>query len=388
MTDDTHNDDQEAPEFEEDPFDDVEREVRRESGDATDDTDDGPGVAAQIGAAWRSLYARLAAGWVAFRHEFNTEKYRTEVERRKPARPSEAADQHAAASLAESLVSTIAGAVVGLTITLSQILPFSTAFFKGLLRAGYRGLCKSTSADAIMHVADGNRIKHVPVVWDHETQRYELAAADEEAMFWNASSEGRNEYRTIGNVPAVWAASEANELGSHVQAQVAQAIDLGADEPLFETADVQHVTVQPDASQSPGEAVADGGSQVTGREIWDATTDSAPSDVVVPIGTAVTGEPEAAGTVVSMNKYYETYPSVADSEEMKQQEMRGKLAAQDEDLSALAQRMMLIAGAIVVLSLAAAFGLPILLGGGGGSGSGGSFIPLITTSFDVLAGGV
>jgi hypothetical protein len=231
------------------------------------------------------------------------------------------------------------------------------------VKKGLQMMWKSSSdIDAIGHIMIGGAIKHVPLSYNYEKSRWETLN-DEDPEFWNDQSEANNQYRIAGNVPTVWASSKTNELGSHVQAEVAEALDLGAGRDLYTDAQVNHIKVE-GANPGPNGAIADGGqAQQQGREWVDIHDPGSLEDQLVDLGSG------SSARVVSMNKYYETYPEKTDTEEMKRQEWRGiESAKDDEELREMMLKLFMIAGGIVVLSFAAAFILPELLGGGGSGG--------------------
>lgn len=290
---------------------------------------------------------------------------------RKPRHPSTQGGGFGA-KIGDAIAGTITTVLLGTVLMVTRVIPGTWKMWRGFLKAGYRGIYRSTSADYIGHINVGGKIKHVPVEFDHEENKIKTLA-DEDPEWWYVAAEGDNTYSTIGNVPAVWASARANEVGSHVQAEVAEVLDLGGGQWLAESADVdaEIVVDAQGGQQGAGTAVADGG--VAAQNLELQVTGAEPGflrDEVVDL------RHEDDARVISMDKYYETYPEKADPKEMQNQRDMGRLMEADSDLSAYAMKMLLIAGAIVVLSLAAVFVLPELLGGGG-SGGGGGIIPIV-----------
>lgn len=283
-------------------------------------------------------------------------------ESRMPARPSMAEGGRLAAAL-ETFSSALVNLWITTVISFSKILPMTERFFRGMLNAGYRGLYGTTDCDAIGHIKVGNELKFVPVTYDYDEGCYENRHGD----YWNVASEGDYEYRVAGRVPAVWASASSNELGSHVQAEVAEAVDQGHDRPLYD-ADV-NVVLDAQSATGAGQARADGGGYNYSLDI-DNVTDT--FDQIVDLS-----EPDADARVVSMEKYYETYPSVVAPEEMKRQEERGKMAENDRDYAKLAMKMMLIALAIIAVVVLGPQLVAGIFGNGGGGGGGGSVMPIM-----------
>ena len=286
----------------------------------------------------------------------------------KPSRPSMSDEGGAVAGVLDEITTALAAITVRMLIGISKIIPGTERFWRGMLNAGYRGLHKSSGADAIGHMAVGNEIKHVPLEYDYEKQRYENEYDD----YWNVASEGDYEYRVAGRVPAVWGSAASNELGTHVQAEVAEVLDVGGEQYLYSEPNIDVVL---DAAQNgqggQGQAMADGGMQVNWRDMGMF------DDALVDLGSE--------NRIVSMHKYFETYPSVVAPEEMQLQEWRGRQAEQNRDYAKLAMKMMLIAfGIIAVVQLGPPLIQALFGGGGGGGGGGGSIIPGMIASLGVI----
>jgi hypothetical protein len=281
--------------------------------------------------------------------------------------PSRNGEDRLGARIGNAIAGGIATLAINIILLFARITPGGWKMGRGLIRAGYKTFYKSSGKiDNIAHVCIGNHIKHVPVKYNYDLGRYETFA--DEPEYWYAPSEAENEYR-VGPVPSLWMSARSTELGSHVQADVAEVLDLGGGRDLYTDAQVQHVEVTPGAgTDASGQAMADGGAtQQSWGERVSIHDPGTLADQLVDLDTGL--EDSDAGRVVSMDKYYETYPEKAATEEMELQEWRGiQKALDDEELRALMIKLMLIAGAIVVGSLVAAFVLPAVLGGGGGGG--------------------
>jgi len=255
-----------------------------------------------------------------------------------------------------------------LSLATARVVPFSERFFRALYRLGLRGIHGKSGCDYLGMIQVGGEIKPVPVDWDHEKQHFENRHGD----FWKAPSEGEYQYRMAGKVPAIWASSTSNHVGSHMQAQVAEALDLGRSLDVYESANVRVDGATIDASDSDGQTAATDGGGLTNFTVTGMQPGPF-ADRVVPL----TSTDDYDARAVSLEKYYETYPEVVDSEEMKMQEQRGELAINDRDYGKMAMKMLLIAGAIIA---AVELGPPliqVLFGGGGGGGSTGGLIPVM-----------
>jgi hypothetical protein len=247
---------------------------------------------------------------------------------------------------------------------LSRLVPFSWRMWRGLLNAGYRGMYKSSGKiDKIGHIIIDGQIKHVPLRYKYERRRYETIEDDPE--WWESPAEADNEYRVAGSVPTVWASAATTELGSHVQAETAEALDVGQDRAVYQDATVQHVKVDASDVQAGGQqALADGGRGQT--EYVHVSDPGSLADRVIDLSAS---EGEAA-RVISLEKYWQTYPSTEDPDKMQQERLIGRLMERDEDLKDYAMKMLLIAVGGIVGALAVVVLGPRLLGGGGGGGGG------------------
>lgn len=276
----------------------------------------------------------------------------------------------AGAKAGDTVAGIMRAIVINIMLFASKVIPGSNRMWQGCIRAGFSGLVKTSSADAVGVIMEEGQMRHVPVKYDKEggespeinDGRWVTADGD----WWKAPNEGQTTYLVPGKnpTPAIWASSSANQLGNHVQAEVAEVLDAGGEQPLMTDAKV-NVTMDATGAAA-GEAVADGGQQQ-----WQtyATVEDPGmlEDMLVDLSH------EADGRVVSAEKYYETYPSKVGPEEMEQQNLMGKLAERDTGAKLrFALIAMLIAfGIVAVVEL----GPPLVnavFGGGGGGGGGGS----------------
>jgi hypothetical protein len=230
----------------------------------------------------------------------------------------------------------------GIARTAGQI---STAFAKGFIAAMpkgehfYRGIhktamkkwLKKSDGDALMHYVDGGMLDFEPVEYapeeEDEAVEQDMWVGCYSGNRWRASAGRSQTYLAHGKIPSLWACSDATDVGDDVQARVAEALDLGNEKPLYESASVTYYGL-PGGSDggAGGEAIADGGRQAVARNVINVENPGQLDDVLVPIADG-----EGEGQVVSMEKYYETYPEKIASEEMQMQEERGRLAEADEE---------------------------------------------------------
>lgn len=250
-----------------------------------------------------------------------------------------------------------------LTTGFLMALPKGETFWRGVHKTAMKKWLKKSDGDVFMHYMDGGMLEFEPV---------EFAPEDAEEPYtrdmwvgcysgneWRAPSGGASTYLAHGKIPSMWAVSDATDVGDHVQARVGEALDMGLQHSLYEDATVEHYVV-PEQPESPdgaggggdGQAVADGGvrqSPVQIEEEWvDVRNPGSLKDVLVPL---VDGD--GKGQVVSMEKYYETYPEKTSTEEMKAHEEFGRLAEADEDEFEKAKSIVMWAmlGAVGVVGL-------------------------------------
>jgi len=269
----------------------------------------------------------------------------------------------------------VVNGVIGTVRGFTRVIPGTQSIWKRVIRIGYNGFYKSSGADLVGHVMKEGRLKQVPMTWNNEKHRFEAGDGD----WWLAPGENEHTLLGPGNTPCAWAASSATNLGTQVQAEVAEALDFGYGTRLFTNANVTFLTIKNEdgagGAASSQQAMADGGGVTKHISVEQP---GVLDDHVVPISKIYDdGEGnEAAGRLVSMEKYYETYPETVDSEEMKKQEDRGRLAEMDKgEITSFAIKMMLLAALIIAIVLLGPDVVQYLLGSGGGGGGGGGGFP-------------
>lgn len=278
--------------------------------------------------------------------------------------------------------------VAKLAINFSKPIPKTTKIWKRLLTVAHKGLYKSCGADGLIYTYRGNdKMDVVPVARykDPDGENADLWHSPGWTEQWVGSG-GRDMVLGPGNVPVGVASGDEFALGDQLSLRADNAFKRGHDGPMFvdPTFDVveqidQEIVVDPDAASADGQALADGGDipveavggvdeRLVGRDIG--------LDEMGDLGDYAIDLSDTDNRLLSLWNYKETYPGKMPSEEHRNAEFRGRKAEEDKDMAAYAMKMLLIAGAIVVLALVAVFVLPQLLGGAGGGGGGG-FIPLL-----------
>lgn len=262
---------------------------------------------------------------------------------------------------------------IGLTIyyfliNFGKFIPYSHVFWKGMLKASYKAFYLTSGGDAIAHVWRPNgQVDHKAVKWKgggDEGEEKWITKGEEE--HWSPGAKGRA-VDLIGSVPVIFTSEDAHEVGSEVEARVSEAIDMGDWVVQREDAQIGIVENRTKAQTDGGqETAADGGEF---QYVPISQNPGALKDVLVDIGSADRFD----GKVVSLEKYYEMYQDKVGSEEMKNQEIRGRLAERDDDKYAkMALKFMLIAALIIAIAVLGPRLLGYLFNSGTGSSVGDS----------------
>lgn len=272
------------------------------------------------------------------------------------------------AQAGELAAASVRTTVANLLLFVTRLLPFTTRFYRGLIHMGYKGILKSKSgADAVGHVMDGGQVDIEPMAFKRETDDGPLDNprwTTSDGRWWHATNEGS--YR-FGQVPVLWASSASTELGNHITAETAEVLDIGETTDVYTDATVQNTMIKMDPSShdGPQDAVADGGAMQGPTETVSVEDPGRFVDQVVDLNAGL--DERDAGRVVSMDKYYETFPSDDGPEKMQEQWMLGYLEGHNPDqMKDFAMKMVLY----FFLTIAALWlGPPLieaLLGGTGG----------------------
>ncbi len=243
-------------------------------------------------------------------------------------------------------------------------IPGSSRVWGWLLNTAHRGYVNSTGADMLGYEMKRGHLLPKPLIYNPDSGRWETQDGE---TWWQGREDGVDIYRGPGGVSVAWGSSRANQLGTDVQAQVAEALDMGFGQVLTTGATVNLNKTTATTQQ----ARADGGVDVQATAQITAQNPGQFSDYVIPINKLFVDDGELVDArLVSMEKYYQTYPETTESEEHQRAEDRARIAESDGDQAAYAMKMLLIAGATIVLAIAAFAVLPELLSGSGGGGGG------------------
>ena len=219
----------------------------------------------------------------------------------------EAGEQAAKPFLAT--LSFISGAFASFMMAFVKRIPMIRGkVLRGMIKGGTEGLYRTSGAAAIVLAIYGDgAVVPRPAEWDKEESKLRTDNGEE----WTVPN-GLNLNR-LGDAPIVWGVVDSHEIIQPVQARIAEKVDAGPSN--YETVQVDEMTGTAQPAQS---AMADGG-----QTSWAGT---AFDDIWVD---GRNDDDEATGMIVSMKKAYDLHWSQAGTEELQNQEMRGRLAEKD-----------------------------------------------------------
>jgi hypothetical protein len=273
------------------------------------------------------------------------------------------------------------------------VIPFKQRLFHNMAMKGLKNYHRAAGGDAIGLVATaGQRLDLEPVKFLTAEQRRDRDEPERPGWkskkrdkTWAAGTEGQV-VDWLGKTPVVLLQNDDHVEAGWQRSRVAQALDLGNHRPLFQNPQIEVTPqYQVDFSSAPGAAVTDGGELDLSAEDLDFALQHSGAEIVSPGDFAGDNiidlaSPEGdAGMRISHRKANDWFQSTTTPQEMQMQQDRGyimgKLGADEPN----AFKYLLVAGAIVVLSLLAVFVLPEVLGGGGGGGGGdgGGIVPFM-----------
>src|SRR6056297_4108634 len=255
-----------------------------------------------------------------------------------------------------------AAGVTAKAITLgAKLIPKQSVLFRKLALNSIKQYHKRAGGDALaIDAKAGQQLDLTPV-------RYRAAGECEEGekpgwvakdgtKTWNAASEGRVvDY--LNNTPIV-----ALDRDSHVECgwlrpRIAEAVELDQYGPVYTNPQLQLVA---DATQSNGQAVADGGTP----ELELGSPGQWAGDALVDLGSGDGYD----GMRVSFRKATEWMAEQTTTQEMQMQEDRGYIRGLAGGDRPSLTKLLLICAAIILGSFLIAFVGPEIAGGGGGGG--------------------
>lgn len=259
--------------------------------------------------------------------------------------------------------------------------PRRTKVYQGMIKAGYQGIYKNTSANVVVNAIYGDRYV---IPWPAEIDDHEGKVRTSNGEEWTLP-DGLQTYR-IGDAALMWGVADAHELVSPVGARTAEMIDLENYVYVQNQAQRQQMRKQQQhhpaaASGQSQQAIADGGlTGLTAKspQFWNGEPFD---DVLVNWSNS---NPDADGMIVSMEKHYELQHSQAGSEEMKKQEDRGRLAERLKD----GKKEGLIYVGLLLLGIAVGLFGPSLAASLGGNGGGSSVSLMAWPLIETISGWV
>lgn len=293
-------------------------------------------------------------------------------------RLKEAGDAGAGAARAAAATTAAAGklgsALAGGVLKASKLVPFRSKLYKRFAIKGLKGYYKTSGADAMgLEARPNGELGFVPLTYktaeitdEAERPGWQVHGRD---RTYDAASMG-DSVHYLKDTPIVPLHADSTVESTWMAPRIAEAVELDQYWPIFEGAEINPIFEVPAGQgENPGEVTyADGGQldmsdQFVGMELTDPGHYA--GDSVVDLSS----EGDHDGMRISFSKAQDILDERTTSERMDMQEQRGRIMSQLQGgKEEYAMKMMLIAAAAIVLSLAAIKGIPILLGGGGGGG--------------------
>ena len=285
-------------------------------------------------------------------------------------------------STADRISEALGSAIGGLALKTAKLIPKQSTLFRRLALGGLKGYYKRSGADALgIEARPNGEMDLVPISYlasevTDEGQRpgWQLHGRD---RTYDAASMG-DSVHYLKDTPIVPLHSDSTVESTWMAPRIAEAIEMDHYWPIFTNPQIQAVfdVPQPTAAQNGDRgALADGG-QLDPADQFLSFNINDPGhyagDSVVDLNS---GEGHD-GMRISFSKAQDILDERTTSERMDMQEQRGRIMSQlSGGKEEYAMKMMLIAGAVIVLAFAALKGIPLLLGSGGGGGA--SINPLL-----------
>lgn len=259
----------------------------------------------------------------------------------------------------------------GLIFAALSKMPGRKRIYIKMIRGGYQGFYKNTGAHVIVNTIYGDReVVPRPAEIDKEENKVKTDNGEE----WTLA-DGIQTYH-VGDARVMWGVADDHELVSPIAARTAEKLDL-EDAVYVQRQNQRRGT--PSAAHNPQgqpaqNAVADGGVSATGlyASSLDRWNGEPFEDVFVNWANT---NPDAEGMIVSLEKAYEMHHSQAGAEEMKKQEIRGRLSERFDGNKKTAMMYVLLLLGGILLGL---FG-PALAASIAGTDGGGSTVSLMLT---------
>lgn len=275
-------------------------------------------------------------------------------------------------------IATATSAASTAVYTGTKFLPFiGEKFWKSAMETSLRRYQKAAGADVVnLCHREAGKIEPIATNWvegEDIGDKPGWKAVGEDKV-WDPAAEGRGVER-LGKADVIITDEASWQTADPLKMRVSEALDLEKVDPLVTNATLQQTIVQdPDGMTSGGgAAVADGGYRAGPVELNAA--EAVPDDYVIDLAP---DNPNADGMRISARKYKEMDLTKTSAEEMKNQEIRGKLAGKaGNDNKGVVFKMALAALAFVLLWEFGPAILSAIFGESLTSMSGGGNIPLI-----------
>lgn len=259
-----------------------------------------------------------------------------------------------------------------------RAIPFRQKLFKGMAVKGLEKYHKIAGGDAIGLVAlPGQQLRYLPIKYISAAEADEGQKPGWKAKSidktWNAGSEGRV-VDFLGKTPIVLLDEDDHVEAGWLKPRIAEAIELENYDPVFTQPMINpvfDVSVDPSPGINGGQpALSDGGVNADLSDQINITEDDFQGFEVGDVGAFASDNlinlssgSGYDGMRISHRKADEWAAETSTSEEMQHQEDRGYIRGKMHESGPDTTKLLLICAAIILGTMFAVFGLPVLLGG-------------------------
>lgn len=252
-----------------------------------------------------------------------------------------------------------------------------SSMWRDLVKFSVHQYQKATGADVVNFSAEPSGIEPRAANWVEPDDPDEKAGWEEASgdKTWGPGTEGRDVER-MGKADVILTDRAAHETATPLQCRIAEALDLEQVDGLIANTTIRQPIIEQypqapeDMTADAGQqAVADGGGYVRRQrgqldiDASEAGLDDALIDLASDFG-------DGKGMRISARKYKHVKKSVADTEELNNQEIRGFLAGKSGRDEGKLIRLFIYVLAALVLVAVGPTAIQVLFGSGGGGGGG------------------
>jgi len=284
------------------------------------------------------------------------------------------------AAAAGAYAGKLGSALAGTVVKTAKLVPMQSKLFKRLALGGIKGYYKRSGADAIgLEARPNGELGFVPLTYktseitdEGERPGWQVHGRD---RTYDAASMG-DSVHYLKDTPIVPLHADSTVESTWMAPRIAEAVELDQYWPIFEGAEISPIFEVPQGiGENPDQTTYADGGQLEMREQFRGFEVTDPGHYAGDSVVDLSSSGDHDGMRISFSKAQDILDERTTSERMDMQEQRGRIMSQLQGgKEEYAMKMMLIAAAAIVLSLAAIKGIPILFGGGG---DGGSINPLV-----------